>query len=104
MDEKTKQKLLEELRKEYRVELKPLKEARFSVNDILSKYYEQICDRIDISNSWSSQESIGNAIRKVMCYRYRTNSLKEINPNDRKQFRIDLEKFINEFILGKENL
>lgn len=103
MDEDTKQKLLEELRKEYRVELKPLKSAPFSVRDILNKYFEEICERIDIPNNWSSQESIGNAIRKVMCFRYRTNSLKEINPEDREQFREDTEKFITEFILRKEN-
>lgn len=100
MDEETKQKLLEELRKEYRVDLKPLKEAQFSVKDILEKYYQEICDRIDVPNDWSNQEQIGCAIRKVMCFRYRVNSLREVNPEEREQFRKDTEKFINEFILG----
>ena len=40
MDEETKQKLLEELKKEYKVELKPLTPPRFSVRDILEKYYD----------------------------------------------------------------
>lgn len=101
MDEKTKQKLLDELRKEYRVDLKPLKEAQFTVRDILEKYYQEICDRIDMPNSWAVQEQIGCAIRKVMCFRYRANSLKEVNPKEREQFRKDFEKFINEFILDK---
>lgn len=101
MDEETKQKLLEELRKEYRVDLKPLKEAQFSVKDILKKYYQEICDRICVPNTWNIQEQIGCAIRKVMCLRYRVNSLKEINPEEREQFRQDFEKFINEFILDK---
>jgi len=103
MDEETKQRLLEELRKEYRVDLKPLKEAQFSVRDILEKYYQEICDRIDMPNNWKTQESIGCAIRKIMCFKYRANSLKEVNPEEREQFRKDIEKFINEFILEKGN-
>ena len=101
MDEETKQKLLEELRKEYRVDLKPLKDAAFSVRDILEKYYEKICDRIDMPNTWKTQEQIGCAIRKVMCFKYGVNTLKEIHPEDREQFRVDFENFIKKFILGE---
>ena len=101
MDEETKQKRLEELRKEYRVDLKPLKEAAFSVRDILEKYYLEICNRIDMPNNWKTQEQIGCAIRKVMCFKYGANSLKEVNPEEREQFRQDMDKFINEFILEK---
>lgn len=103
MDEETKQKLLEELRKEYRVELKPLKEVQFSVKDILDRYMDEICKKIDVPNDWRHTEPIGNAIRKVMCVKYEANSLKKINPDEREQFRIDTEKFINEFILEKGN-
>ena len=40
--DKIKQELLEELKKEY--QLVPIKEAKFTVSDILNKYYDDICD------------------------------------------------------------
>lgn len=99
-----KQKLLEELRKEYQVDLKPLKEAQFSVKDILDKYYGEICDKLGIPNTWRYTDSIGNALRKAVCIKYGANSLKEIEPDKRLQFREDFEKFIREFILEKEKV
>ena len=46
--EKMKQELMEELKKEY--QLIPIKEARFTVADIIDKYSEKICNKLDIPN------------------------------------------------------
>jgi hypothetical protein len=46
MNKEEMDRLLEELRKEYKVELKPLTPPRFSVRDILEKYYDQIKSKI----------------------------------------------------------
>ena len=102
MDEETKQRLLEELRKEYSVTLKPLKEKQFSVADILTEYYDEICSKVGVDSGWKYTETIGCAIRKVMCFNYGVWNVKEVPVDKRTQFREDLEKFIKEFIL-KEN-
>lgn len=103
MDKATKQKLLEELRKEYRVELKPIPEAQLTVKDILDKYRDDICDKNNIDKyDWSVTTGIDNAIRKVMCLHYDVWSIKEVPVNKREQFRKDTEKFIKEFILKEK--
>lgn len=101
MDEETKQRLLEELRKEYTVTLKPLKELKFSVSDILEKYYDDICIQVGVNRGWKYTEAIGCVIRKIMCYHYGVYTLQEIPADKRLQFREDTEKFIKEFILGE---
>ena len=102
MDEKTKQELLEELRKEYSVTLKPLKEKQFSVADILDKYHEKICNKLYIENNWKYTSAIDNCIRKVMCLSYGVWNTKDLSLEERVQFREDLEKFIKNFILKEE--
>ena len=99
MDEETKQKLLDELRKEYSVTLKPLKEKQFSVADILEKYREDICLKLGVENRWRNTESIDCVIRKAMCFNYGVYTMKDIPVNKRVKFREDFEKFIKEFIL-----
>ena len=101
MNEETKQKLLEELRKEYRVELKPLPHEKLNVNDILNKYMDEICDKLNVVNDWKSRETIGNIIRRVVCFKYGHWGIKGIPYNQYESFRKDVEKFINEFILEK---
>ena len=104
MDEETKQKLLEELRKEYRVELKPLKEAKFSIGDILTKYNDKILDNIGKKEyHYRYRESLDMAIRRIMCLHYGVWNTKDIPVDKRVKFREDAEKFIQDFILnGKE--
>lgn len=102
MDEETKQKLLEELRKEYSVTLKPLKEKQFSVADILEKYYDQICEKIQTEPCWRVKETLFGAIRRVMCFKYGVWTTKDVPPEKRQQFRKDLEKFITDFILEEK--
>ena len=101
MDEETKQKLLEELKKEYNVVLKPLKDPRFSVTDILDKYNDAICQKAGVDNDWHYTQPIGTAIRKIMCLSYGVWTTKELPVKKQEQFRKDLEKFIKEFILGE---
>lgn len=103
MDEATKQKLLEELRKEYRVELKPLPKEKLNINPIIDKYLDEICDRLDIVNDYSSEDAIRSTIRRTMCFSYGYWHLNEIPYDLYKSFKEDTEKFINEFILKKEN-
>lgn len=108
MDQKTKQELLEELRKEYTVTLKPLTESQFSVKDIIDKYWGEFehLVRGTQSETWTSwkkhnaEEQFGASIRRVMCLKYGVWNIREIPYEDRAQFRADLEKFIKEFILG----
>lgn len=102
MDEKLKEKLLEELRKEYSVTLKPLKEKQFSVGDILEKYHEKICSKIKVENDWQHNAAIDNCIRKVMCLGYGVWNTKDLPLDKRTQFREDLEIFIKQFILKGE--
>lgn len=100
MDEKTKQELLEELRKEYSVTLKPLKEKQFSVADILKNHHDEIYNKLGIKEKhWRYTEQIDCNIRKIMCYKYGVWTTKDILPEQREQFRKDLEKFITDFIL-----
>lgn len=101
MDEETKQKLLEELRKEYRVELKPLHGEKLNLNELLNKYMDEICYKLNVNNDWKSREAISNAIRRIMCFHYGKWGIKGINPKDYEQFKKDTEKFITEFILRK---
>lgn len=102
MDEETKNRLLEELRKEYKVELKPLTPPRFSVADILEKYYYQIYKKIQIEPCWRVKETLFGAIRRAMCFKYGVWTTKDVPPEKREQFRQDLEKFITDFILKED--
>ena len=104
MDEETKQKLLEELRKEYSVTLKPLKEKQFTVSDILDKYRTKIYEKLQIpkDKSWKYDNAMDNSIRKVVCMHYGFWNTKEIPVTLRQQFRDDLETFIQEYILKEE--
>lgn len=105
MDEETKQKLLEELRKEYKVELKPLTPPRFSVRDILEKYYVQIrgkVDRVSQGTYDMSRETTFTSITRTVCLKHGYWTLKQIPENEREQFRKDLEDFITDFILEEK--
>lgn len=99
MDEQTKQRLLEELAKEYNVILKPKKETAFSVKDILDEYMPKICEKIHVENHWRNTDSIGNSIRKAVCLRFGVASLREVPVNQRDYFRKVLKDFIEDFIL-----
>lgn len=94
-----KQELLEELKKEYK--LIPIKEAHLSVSDILDKYYDDISIQIGITLDWSLQNSIAQALRKVVCMHFGYNQLKEIPADKRNDYRLELDRFIREYILGK---
>lgn len=103
MDEKTKQRLLEELRKEYKVELKPLTPPKFTVADIFNKYYAHICNKIGVEElGWNDRDTIYGAIRRTMCLKYGVWTTKDIPVDQREQFRQDLEKFITDFILKED--
>ena len=97
--EKLKAELLEELRKEYT--LIPIKERAFSVRDIIEKYEDNICKTCDIVPTWNNKQSIGNALRKVMCLHFKCSDLKAVDVNERVQFREELERFIKEYIIGE---
>lgn len=104
MDEETKQRLLEELRKEYKVELKPLTPPKFTVSDIMEKYYSEIKGRLAVNpfSNYVSKETMFSAIRRTMCLKYRVWTTKDIPVDKREQFRQDLEKFITDFILKED--
>ncbi len=99
--EKLKQELLEELKKEY--QLIPIKEARFSVSDIIEKYINKICLKLDIPNTWQNKESIGNGIRKAVSLHFGCFNTKDLKSEQRKEFREEMERFIKEYILENEN-
>ena len=98
--EKLKQELLEELKKEY--QLLPIKAARFSVMDILEKYHEEICKRIDVPNDWSNRQIIDNAIRKVVSMHFGIANVKDLPIEKRSEYREELEKFIKDYLLKDE--
>lgn len=103
MDEETKQKLLEELRKEYKVELKPLTPPRFTVADIFNEYRTELCNKLGVQClGWTESETLFGAIRRVMCLKHGVWSTKDIPVDKREQFRQDLEKFITDFILKED--
>lgn len=105
MNKEEMDRLLEELRKEYKVELKPLTPPRFSVLDILEKYYDQIKTKVEITShdSWSmSKETTFAAIRRTMCLKYGIWTLDKLPVEQREQFRKDLEDFITDFILKED--
>ena len=105
MNKEEMDRLLEELRKEYKVELKPLTPPRFSVLDILEKYYDQIKTKVEITShdSWSmSKETTFAAIRRTMCLKYGVWTLDKLPVEQREQFRKDLEDFIKYSILTEE--
>ena len=99
MDERTRNELLEELRKEYVVNIKPLAEARFSVKDIIDKYWENF-QHLSHSNTWraeyTAKEQFGMAVRRIMCIKYGVWNIQEIPYEKRRQFRADMEAFIQE--------
>lgn len=97
--EKIKQELLEELKKEY--QLVPIKEAKFSVSDILAKYYDDICIKNNLNREWQQTETqIGAAIRKCIALHFGINNLTNVNSELRIPVREETERFIKEYILG----
>ena len=96
--EKIKQELLEELKKEY--QLVPIKEARFTVSDILNKYYDDICIKNDLHRDWTTENQIGTAIRKCIALHFGTNKLTNIKADLKADVRAETERFIKEYILG----
>lgn len=97
--EEIKQELLEELKKQYK--LVPIKEARLEVSDILEKYYDDIAIKINTRLDWSMKQSVVQALRKTVCMHFGYNQLKDIPKDKRNAYRLELERFINEYILGK---
>lgn len=105
MNKEEMDRLLEELKKEYKVELKPLIPPRFTVRDILEKYYDQIKTKVEITSheSWSmSRETTFTSITRTVCLKHGYWTLKQIPENEREQFRKDLEDFITDFILEEK--
>jgi hypothetical protein len=105
MNKEEMDKLLEELRKEYKVELKPLTPPRFTVRDILEKYYQQIWNKVDKISQGTydmSRETAFTAITRTVCLKHGYWTLKQIPEDERKQFRQDLEDFIKYSILTEE--
>ena len=98
--EKIKQELLEELKKEY--QLVPLKSKQFTVTDIFEKYNKDICEKLDIENSWQHTNVIGNSIRKTVCFKFGVFNVKDLPVEKRQEYREELEKFIKEYILKNE--
>lgn len=98
--EALKKELLEELKAEYK--LIPIKEAPLNVSDILDKHYDAIGTKIGITLNWSLKNSVGQALRKVVCIHFGYNQLKDIPSDKRNNYRLELDRFINEYILGKE--
>lgn len=98
--EKLKQELLEELKQEY--QLIPIKEAPLNVSDILEKYYDDISiqTQCELEFNWSAKQAVANAIRKVVCMHFGYTQLKHIPSDKRNDFRIELERFIKDYILG----
>lgn len=96
--EKIKQELLEELKKEYK--LIPIKEARFTVKDILDKYMNDILVKLNANNMWSTKQSIENAIRKIVAMHFGYENLSNVKTEDRIKIREEIENFIKEYILG----
>lgn len=99
--EKIKQELLEELKKEY--QSLPLKAKRFTVIDILERYYTDICEKLHVENDWKHREAIATSIRKIICFKFGVFNTKDLPEDKRGEFREELEKFIKEEIL-KEKL
>lgn len=97
--EKLKQELLEELKQEYK--LTPIKEAPLSVNDILDKYWDDIGIKIGITLDYSLKVSVGHSLRKAVCMHLGYNQMKDIPKNKYDDYRLELDRFIREYILGK---
>ena len=95
--EKIKQELLEELKKEY--QLVP-KEAKFTVSDILNKYYDDICIKNNLHRDLQTENQIGTAIRKCVALHFGINNLTNIKTDLRADVRKETERFIKEYILG----
>ena len=96
--DKIKQELLEELKKEY--QLVPIKEAKFTVSDILNKYYDDICIKNNLYRDWATENQIGTAIRKCIALHFGINNLQNVESNQRILVRKETERFIKEYILG----
>ncbi len=97
--EELKQQILEELKKEYR--LIPLRD-RLTVSDIFEKYMDEIHEKIDRENTYTTRVSIENAIRKVICIKFGRNDLKSIPSDKFDAFRKETERFIKEYLLPKK--
>lgn len=96
--ERIKQELLEELRKEY--QLVPIKEAKFTVGDILNKYYDDICIKNNSHRDYNNEQTIGSAIRKCVALHLGINNLQNVTKEMHTLAREETEKFIKEYILG----
>lgn len=96
--DKIKQELLEELKKEY--QLVPIKEAKFTVSDILNKYYDDICIKNNLHRDWATENQIGTAIRKCIALHFGINNLQNVESNQRILVREETKRFIKEYILG----
>ena len=96
--EKIKQELLEELKKEY--QLVPIKDVRFTVSDILNKYYDDICIKNNLDREWQTENQIGTAIRKCIALHFGINNLTSVRADLRADVRAETERFIKEYILG----
>lgn len=96
--EKIKQELLEELKKEY--QLVPIKDVRFTVSDILNKYYDDICIKNNLNREWQTENQIGTAIRKCIALHFGINNLTSVRADLRADVRAETERFIKEYILG----
>lgn len=96
--EKIKQELLEELKKEY--QLVPIKEAKFTVSDILNKYYDDIYIKNNLHREWQTENQIGTAIRKCIALHFGINNLTSVRADLRADVRAETERFIKEYILG----
>ena len=95
--ERIRQEVLEELKQQYY--LKP-KSEKLEVNDILSKYKDQLLSKSKVTfahNGYSQFESICQALRKVVCLHFNVYAMKEILPEDYKNFREELERVIIEY-------
>lgn len=96
--EALKQELLEELKKEYKII--PIKEARLEVSDILEQYYPKISNHIDLPLDWSAKNAIAQSIRKAVAMHFGYNQMREIPRNQYQEYREELERFIQNYILG----
>ena len=96
--EDLKKELLEELKQEYK--MIPIKEARLEVSDILEKYYSSIAKHINSPLDWSAKNGMAQSIRKAVCMHFGYGQMREIPREQYKEYRDELERFINDYILG----
>lgn len=98
--EKIKQELLEEIRQEY--QLVPIKAKRFIVTDIFEKYDNEILEKLHIQNNYSNRQSLEGSIRKVVSMHFGVFNIKDLDTEQRNEYRKELENFIKGYILKYE--